>query len=217
MSTPRVSRRAAFGFGLAALPGTLALGLGGCSPAPARAADPPRPRMTDRLPDAPLVDHAGRPVRFYSDLVADRPVLISFMYARCRGACPATVALLRRLRPEISRLAGGSTRILSLTLDPAHDSPSVLADYARAQEADAPGLCEWRFLTGRPDRVEDLRKALGYWDPNPRVDADRSQHAAMLTFGNDRLDRWATMPVGIPERQLVRSIARILQGPGRTA
>ncbi|WP_435020809.1 SCO family protein [Tundrisphaera sp. TA3] len=212
MTEPRFSRRAALS--LAALP--TALGLAGCS-SRGEAGEAPEPRMTDRLPDTPLVGHDGRAARFYSDLVADRPVLINFMYARCQGSCPATVGLLRRLRPEITRVAGAEVRILSVTLDPAHDTPRILADYARANAPEEPGLCEWRFLTGKPGDVDSLRRALGYWDPNPRVDADRSQHAAMLTFGNDRLDRWATMPVGIPERQMIRSIARILRGPGRTA
>ena len=194
---------------LALAPAAIGL-VAGCSSQPASmASEAPRPRMTDRLPDLDLIDHRGRPARAYSDLIADRPVVINFMYVKCQGSCPAAVALLRRLRPEIGRVLGPQARLLSFTLDPDSDTPGALAEYARSNAPEGPGLCDWRFLTGRPDDLLALRRALGYWDPDPKVDGDRTQHAALLTFGNDRLDRWAALPVGIPERQMLRTIERI--------
>lgn len=175
---------------------------------------PPRPRATDRLPDPLLVNHRGQPVRFYSDLIADRPTVISMMYTRCDGTCPGTSALLSSLWPTLDNAVGRNLRILSITLDPEHDNPDVLAAYAEPlQPRNADKLqSEWMFLTGRSEDVEAIRRGLGFTDPDPVIDQDRSQHAALLTFGNDRLNRWATMPVETRREQLQKSMIRILLG-----
>lgn len=174
----------------------------------------PEPRASDRIPDVMLVNHRGQSVRLYSDLIADRPVLISMMYINCEGTCPGTSALLSSLWPVLDQLVGPQLRILSITLDPERDGADELAAYAeshRPRAADTLGS-DWQFLTGRSHDIAAVRKALGFSDPDPVVDADRSQHAAIVTFGNDRLNRWATMPVEMSRKQLQKSIVRILRG-----
>ena len=47
------------------------------------------------------------------------------------------------------------------------------------------------FLTGHPGDIERLRRGLGFRDPDPRIDADRSQHAGIIAMGNGRTSRWA--------------------------
>ncbi|MFM7159647.1 MAG: hypothetical protein ACKO3P_04645, partial [Planctomycetaceae bacterium] len=73
-----------------------------------------------------------------------------------------------------------------------------------------PELAPWYFLTGTADQIEQVRRALGYSDPDPVIDADRTQHAAMLTFGNDTTNRWGTLPVGLGERQTLGGVLRVL-------
>ncbi len=53
---------------------------------------------------------------------------------------------------------------------------------------------DWHFLTGKLDTITALRRALGVFDPDPRIDSDRTQHAALLTFGNDVTNRWSAVP-----------------------
>ncbi|MFM9066429.1 MAG: hypothetical protein ACKOUR_03700, partial [Planctomycetota bacterium] len=67
------------------------------------------------------------------------------------------------------------------------------------------------FLTGRPSDIEKVRQGLGLTDPDPQVDRDRSQHAALLTFGNDRTNRWSTVPVEVPEKRMIQVIVRNLR------
>jgi len=175
---------------------------------------PPQPRATDRLPDPLLVNHRGQSLRFYSDLIADRPTVISMMYTQCDGTCPGTSALLSSLWPALDQAVGRSLRILSITLDPEYDTPEVLAAYAEPLQPRNAGQLqsEWMFLTGRPEDIEAIRQGLGFTDPDPVIDQDKSQHAALLTFGNDRLNRWATMPVETRREQLQKSMMRILLG-----
>lgn len=175
--------------------------------------DQPSPRASDRLPDVTLTNHRGEQVRFYSDLIADRPVVINLMYANCSGTCPGTTAKLGAIWADLEQKLGADLRLISVTLDPLHDTPAVLAKYAQPyQPRPEDNLrSDWQFLTGRPSDIEKVRQGLGLTDPDPQVDRDRSQHAALLTFGNDRTNRWSTVPVEVPEKRMIQVIARNLR------
>ena len=213
LTTHAMNRRTALALPLAAAAGALL-------PRTARASTAPHaePRASDRLPDLALVNHRGERVRFYTDLIADRPVVINMMYVNCGGTCPGTSAVLASLWPALDREIGPDLRIISLTLDPQADTPRALASYAAVYAP--PGAKElrsdWQFLTGTPADLDAIRRALGLTDPDPAIDADRTQHASLLTFGNDRLNRWASLPVGITEDQMLRTITRILRGAKRS-
>ena len=77
----------------------------------------------------------------------------------------------------------------SLTLKPEEDSPAALKQYARMHGVDD---AQWLFLTGRPDELDLLRHKLGFADPNPEVDRDKSRHSGMLRYGNEPLAIWGT-------------------------
>ena len=167
-------------------------------------------RYSSRVADVPLTSHRGESVRFVRDRLRDSIAVISFMYVHCDGSCPVTSALFRDLRPEITRWLGKDVRFLSVTLDPERDDPELLthyaADYGAGPKEDH--LADWEFFTGRHEDVEELRLSLGYWDPDPVIDADRTSHAALITFGNDLLDRWSALPVGISFGQTVAAILK---------
>jgi protein SCO1/2/putative membrane protein len=57
------------------------------------------------------------------------------------------------MRSLQARLAGTNARLVSISVDPEHDTPEVLAAYARRFEADPD---RWWFLTGPKDAVYDL-------------------------------------------------------------
>ncbi len=169
------------------------------------------PRQSDRLPSVPVVDQHGKRHRFYDDLVADRAVLIAFFYTQCNGSCPATIGALQRLRRDLAAIRSERVSLLTLTLDAANDDVAALRDYADAAGiVDDPALPPWKLLTGTPDDLEAVRLAVGYRDPDPAVDAVRSNHAALITAGNDRLDRWCTLPAGLRHGQLLRGVVRAL-------
>ena len=179
----------------------LALGAGGLAAAfaagwtsrrdTAVAAAPPRQRTGDRLPDVPLVTHEGRHVRFYSDLVRGRVVLLNMMYAQCNNRCPPMTANLRAVQLALGDRVGRDVFMYSVTLLPEVDRPADLQAYMK-QHGVGPG---WTFLTGDKDGIERLRFALGLFDPDPRVDADLGQHVGMVCVGNDALDRWCMSPI----------------------
>lgn len=71
-------------------------------------------------------------------------------------------------------------------------------------------MAPWYFLTAPTDIVENVRRRMGHYDPDPVIDADRTQHASLFTFGNDCTNRWATMPVGLPKDQTLSALMRFM-------
>jgi protein SCO1/2 len=154
------------------------------------------------FPDVRLTDQDGKPVRFYSDLIRGKTVIINFFYAHCDGICPGVTENLVKVQEALGGRVGRDVFIYSLTLDPARDTPAVLKAYAAAYGV-KPG---WQFLTGRPADLERLRRRLGLVDPDPKVDRVRSQHLGMVIIGNEALDRWCAEPSLSNPRQIVTAV-----------
>src|SRR5687768_7840840 len=64
-------------------------------------AAPANRRAASRIPDVPLITHEGKRVRFYSDLIRDRVVFVSMMYAQCNERCPPMTQKLREVQEAL--------------------------------------------------------------------------------------------------------------------
>ncbi|WP_229452196.1 SCO family protein [Massilia niastensis] len=157
------------------------------------------------LPDPVLQDQTGKRVRFYSDLLAGKVVVINMMYAVCTRICPANTARLREVQEALGDRVGRDVHFYSLTLRPELDSPAALADYARRYDI-GPG---WSFLTGRPRDIDLVRRKLGFYDTDPVADADLANHTGALRIGNVARDRWMMMPNRAQTAQIVKAIDNI--------
>lgn len=176
-------RRMLLAAGTAALTGH-ALGQGGGT----RAATAGEPRS--HIPDVEVRDQDGRACRFYSDLVRDRTVLINFFFTSCSEICPLVTQNLRETQDVLGDRVGQDIFFYSVSLQPALETPAVLKDYAEQWDV-RPG---WKFLTGRPDEVERLRRAIGFASVDPDEDLVLDNHTGLVRYGNDTLDRWAGSP-----------------------
>ena len=72
----------------------------------------------------------------------------------------------------------------SITLLPDFDAPKVLKKYA-ADNKVGPG---WQFLTGKFSDIKIVRRKLGFYYLDPKVDSDRTQHAGVVRIGNYAYD-----------------------------
>jgi len=158
---------------------------------------PERGPRADYFPNFTLRTQDDRTVRFYDDLVQGKIVLFNFFYATCEGTCPAAMANLLKVQRLLGPALGRDYFMYSITLDAAHDTPAVLKSYARMHGI-GPG---WSLLTGKHDEIEVLRRKLGYVDPDPVRDKDKSRHIGLIRYGNEAMDRWGACPVMTnPER-----------------
>lgn len=87
-----------------------------------------------------LVDSRGNKVTHETWL--GRPSIVAFVFTRCTGPCPRVTSSMKKLY-EAS--AGDAVRLVTISVDPEYDTPSVLAEYARTLGAD---VDRWMFLTG---------------------------------------------------------------------
>jgi protein SCO1/2 len=177
-----------------ALLGLTAAGAMGAAALPAAQAPAPRPaapmvsrrdRMRRHFPNVPLQTHDGRSVRFYDDLVKGRKVIINFTYTHCTNTCPTTSANLAKVQALLGDRVGKDIFLISLSLDPARDTPEVLKQHA-AQVQAGPG---WTFATGRAEDIDRIRRALGLYDS-----PDFRDHMGLLTFGNEPEGKWGATP-----------------------
>ena len=107
-------------------------------------------------PEFSLVDQDGRTVSL-ADL-RGKVLLLDFVYTHCPGPCPILtgthVSVQRGLPPELSE----KVRFVSISLDPARDTPEAFRRYAKARGAD---LATWSFLGGAPEVVGDVLARYG--------------------------------------------------------
>ena len=99
--------------------------------------------------DGEVLLECGDGARLF-DLLGDRLVLFSFIYTRCSdlNGCPLANAVLHKLqarleaRPELAR----AVRLLSMSFDPARDTPAAMREFGRGLGSER---VDWRFLTAR--------------------------------------------------------------------
>ena len=109
---------------------------GGNQPAPAAsqrrwAEIAPREMIRQRyFPDVVLQTQENKQVQLYRDLIKDKVMLINFMYASCNGICPRVTQNLVKVQKLLGGRMGKDIFFYSFTLDPSHDTPKVLKEYA---------------------------------------------------------------------------------------
>ena len=166
-----------------ALPASLAV-LAALDPGPAAVARQQAPDSSRAgsppWPDLPLLDQEGKPVRFYSDLVRGKRVAINFVFTTCTTICPPMGATFERLQALLAARAGSDVRLISVSVDPATDTPQRLKAWGARFHA-GPG---WSLVTGRQEDVDRLLKALSVFTPN------RADHAPVVVLGDDGTGRW---------------------------
>jgi protein SCO1/2 len=114
------------------------------------------------VPDFALTERSGRRVT-RADL-RGKVWIANFIYTQCTETCPLQSAKLAVLQAEFA--GEQALRLVSITVDPEHDTPAVLARYAERYEAD---LVRWLFLTGGKREIYHLAQdgfRLGVVDPD---------------------------------------------------
>jgi protein SCO1/2 len=173
-----------------------------------------RERMRlQHFPDVVLRTQDNQKVRFYTDLIKDKIVILNFYYAKCEGVCPGVTANLVKLQKLFGERMGRDIFMYSLTLKPEHDGPRDLKGYA-SKFGVGPG---WTFLTGSGDDIEAIRRGIGFVDPNPVVDRDKSQHIGNIRYGNEPLVLWGACPGMSHATWLVKEISSVIQTENRSS
>jgi cytochrome oxidase Cu insertion factor (SCO1/SenC/PrrC family) len=102
-----------------------------------------------RAPDGPVLTVDGR-LDTLSRFTRERITLLGFIYTSCTDpqGCPMAYRVFDRLKDEIRATPAlkDQVQLVTLSFDPARDTPSVMKRYAGSQLEDEGGL-RWYFLT----------------------------------------------------------------------
>jgi len=171
--------------------------------APAPTAEVP---VKPTIPDVALVDQDGKPVRFYSDLVQGKVVMMNFIFTSCTTICPPMGATFAKVQKVLGERAGRDVHLISVSVDPATDTPERLKAWSQKLGA-GPG---WTLVTGGREEVTQLLKALGVYT------ASISDHTPLVLVGNDVQGRWTRAYGLAPPTKLVELIDGMTVAPKET-
>lgn len=110
------------------------------------------------IPDVTLLDGKGKSVALKTLLNGSHPVAVNFIFTTCTTICPIMSATFAQMHKALGADADRIQQI-SISIDPEHDSPQVLASYAARYHATS----NWRFLTGKPRDIERVLRTFDVW------------------------------------------------------
>ena len=131
------------------------------------------------VPAFSLTAQTGRTVT--RDTLKGKIWVVDFIFTTCNGPCPRMSAQMKRLQAKLDA-APDDVRLISITVDPEHDTPAVLAEYAQHFQADPH---KWWFLTGPRDQIVDL--STGTFHVNTAVDLLQHSTRFILVDGKARI------------------------------
>jgi protein SCO1/2 len=120
----------------------LALAMGAC-------VKPKELQVFGDIPEFQLTSQTGQP--FDSKVLDGHVWVADFIYTTCPGPCPMMTTRMRQLQNSTVEIP--DVLLVSMTVDPVHDTPPVLAEYAAHFKQDP---SRWFFLTGEQEKLNDL-------------------------------------------------------------
>ena len=133
------------------------------------------------LLDHTLVDQHGNQVKFVSDVIGDRIVVMDFVYTTCTTVCPVLSAVFGQVQKKLGGRLGDDVVLVSVSVDPIRDTPQRLKAYSKIHKAQ-PG---WIWLTGQKRTMDEVLDGLGAYSPN------FEDHAAMVLIGDGKSGQWS--------------------------
>lgn len=151
-----------------------------------------------------LVNQHGEKMRFYSDLLKDKVVVINTFFATCQGVCLPLNRNLEKVQQAMGDHIGKDVYIISISVDPTVDTPARLKEYAKKLNA-RPG---WYFLTGEKQNVDRALYKLGQY-----VDK-KEDHLNIFIIGNERTGLWKKAFGLARSDELVKVVESVLNDKG---
>ena len=163
-------------------------------PAPARPAPSPPSSLANQkevkgetlsparkyFSDVELINQDGQKVRFYSDVLKDKVVIINTFFTTCVSVCPPMNRNLEKIQEVLGDRLGKDAFLVSISVDPETDTPPRLKEYSRRFHA-RPG---WLFLTGTKENVNWALYKLGQYVET------RDDHTTIIIIGNEPKGLW---------------------------
>lgn len=133
-----------------------------------------------KLDDAALVTQDGERVQLNSDVIADKIVVMDFVYTTCTTVCPVLSAIFGQIQDQLGDRLDKEVILVSVSVDPTRDTPQRLKAYAARHQARE----GWLWLTGQKPTVDAVLEQLGVYTPN------FEDHPSIVLVGDGRSGQW---------------------------
>ena len=152
--------------------------------------------------DTILVTQDGEEVRFFTDVLKDQVVAINFIFTHCLGACPIITERMKMARNILGEDLGNSIRYVTISIDPARDTPAAMKKFKETHKADG----NWVFLTGEKANLDNVVKRLGQYYP------EVEEHSTLVIAGNVREQHWMKIMPNIPPDAIAEKFRLLISG-----
>ena len=130
--------------------------------------------------DVELINQDGQKMRFYSDVLKDKVVVINTFFTTCTGVCPPINRNLERVQEALGDRLGKDAFLISMSVDPETDTPARLKEYSNRFHA----RTGWIFLTGKKENVDWALYKLGQYVES------KDGHTHIIIIGNEPKGLW---------------------------
>jgi protein SCO1/2 len=111
-----------------------------------------------RTPDVKLTDADGREVSLHDSLEGKEPVMLNFIFTTCSTICPVMSASFSQAQEKFVP-ERGKVRMVSISIDPEHDTPARLKEYSKKFGAGP----QWSMLTGSIENSIAVQRAFNVY------------------------------------------------------
>lgn len=157
--------------------------------------------MTIEIPDVILIDQEAQLVTLEELVYGNDVVMVDFIFGTCTTICPILSAGFSNLQRRMGSGPGGPT-LISLSIDPEHDSPEIMAKYLKRYRAQ-PG---WSFLTGDREDIDKIMHAFDAYVP------DKMSHQPVTFIKAGASNRWVKIDGLVSTADLIAELEKIQGG-----
>ena len=130
--------------------------------------------------DVELINQDGKKVRFYSDVLKGKTVIVNAFFTSCTSVCPPMNRNMEKIQEALGDRMGRDVFLVSMTVDPETDTPARMKEYAKKFHAGS----GWLFLTGKKENLDLALYKLGQYVEN------KDDHQTVLIIGNEPTGLW---------------------------
>jgi protein SCO1/2 len=157
--------------------------------------------------DVELVNQDGEKVRFYTDVLKGKTVVVNAFFTTCTSVCPPMNRSFEKIQEALGARLGRDVFLVSITVDPATDTPARLKEYAAKFHARQ----GWTFLTGKKENIDWALYKLGQYVQ------DKNEHKTVVIIGNEATGLWKKAFGMAKAEELVRLVEEVAADKGAAA
>ena len=157
--------------------------------------------------DVELINQDGERVRFYSDVLKGRTVVVNAFFTTCTSVCPPMNRTMERIQEALGERVGKDVFLVSLTVDPETDTPPRLKEYAAKFHAGK----GWTFLTGKKENLDWALYKLGQYVES------KDDHKTVIIIGNEATGLWKKAFGMAKAEELIRIVEGVASDKGDAA